>query len=390
MNMKILISTTNRHVPYYEPSGNIFTYDLDKKVVIQKNTIIEVPYLKENPNPRGGMRGLKGFSIYQDKIAFVTSSTIFIYDNHWNPVSYFFHPSCAAIHELVLGEKEVWVTSTANDQLICFDYRGNLLKNFDCRKMQPVMDATGWKVKPFISDKEIRESSLNFRDPRTHEMVETDKAHINSIFRMANGDLLLSLGLLKNSDFSMLLGIKYKLLKYGIWQHVISVNAFLRKHIFTKVTETKGEMIIQPAKGHSVVIRLDKDLNIKVVLHYFGVSVPSHSARELADGSGIYLNSTDGELIHFNLDNGEIHWREKLGSKFLRGARELPDGTLLLGDGAAFLHYDLKNHIILSKNKFTEEPAPSVFDFCILPDGFEVPPKSFQELHDQYMPVKQI
>jgi hypothetical protein len=149
-------------------------------------------------------------------------------------------------------------------------------------------------------------------------------------------------------------------------------------------------MIIQAAKGYSAVARIDKDLNVRLVMHFFGSSVPSHSVRELKDGSGIYLNSTDGELIHFSLENGEIYWRDKLGSKFLRGARELPDGTLLLGDGSSFLHYDLKNHALLSKHKFTDETAPSVFDFCPLPDDFALPPVSFQELHDKYMPVTQI
>lgn len=388
--MKFLISTTNRHVPFGQPSGYMFVYDFEKKEVIQKNTILEAPFLKENPNPRGGMRGLKGFSIYKDKIAFVTSSTIFVYDKNWKPVSVIFHPSCASIHELVLGENEIWVTSTDNDQLLCFDYHGKLLKNLDCRKMQPLLDDIEWKTLPFISDKQIHQGNINFRDPRTHDTVETDKAHINSVFRMTNGDLLISLGLLKNSDFSSLLSIKYKLVRYGIWKYFIAINSFLRRYVFTKVTETKGEMIIQAAKGYSAVARIDKDLNVRLVMHFFGSSVPSHSVRELKDGSGIYLNSTDGELIHFSLENGEIYWRDKLGSKFLRGARELPDGTLLLGDGSSFLHYDLKNHALLSKHKFTDETAPSVFDFCPLPDDFALPPVSFQELHDKYMPVTQI
>ena len=118
--------------------------------------------------------------------------------------------------------------------------------------------------------------------------------------------------------------------------------------------------------------------------------MPSHSARELADGSAIYLNSTDGELIQFDPNNGAILWRDKIGSKFLRGARELADGTLLLGDGNSFFHYDLKARKVLGKYKFTDEDAPSVFDFCPLPDGFDIPPVSFQELHDRLMPVKQI
>ena len=388
--MITLISTTNRHVPIGQPSGYMFSYDLDHKKVLQKNTIIEVPYLSENPNPRGGMRGLKGFSIFKDRIAFVTSSTIFIYDNKWNPISYFFHPSCASIHELVLTEDKIWVTSTSADLLMCFDYSGKVLAILDVRKMDAVKKVTGWKIRPFLTDQQIQEGAIDFRDPRTHNLVDTDKAHINSVTVMKNGDLLVSLGLLKNADFSTMLAIKYKLVRWGIWQHFVNFNSFLRKSVFTKASETKGEMIIQPAKGYSVVVRINKELNVKPVLWFYGSSVPSHSARELADGSAIYLNSTDGELIHFDPNDGAILWRDKIGSKFLRGARELPDGSLLLGDGNSFYHYNLNARKVIGKYKFTDEEAPSVFDFCPLPNDFDIPPQSFQDHHDRLMPVHQI
>lgn len=387
--MKILISTTNRHVPVDQPTGYLFVYDFDKKKVIRQCSIVEPPYLKENPNPRGGLRGLKGISIRDDHIALVNSSTVFLYDSKWRPIRYFFHPSCSSIHELVLSEKEIWVTSASNDLLFCFDYMGKLLNYYDVRKFDPLINQCNWKSESIISEEQVLSGAIDFRDPRTHDMVETDHAHVNSVMQLPNGDLFVSCGLLKNSGFSLLLSIKYWLLKRGVWQHLLKINLFMRKTLFKKKNESGGEMIFQPAKGCSAVILINKTGLVKKCLSVNGTTVPSHSARFLQDGTAIYLNSSKGEIIHFNPDNGEIHFSMCIGDKFLRGARELPDGTLLLGDNNYILHFDVNQRKVLSKLLLTEQTSSAIFDFCVLPDHFELPPISFQEHHDRLLPVIQ-
>lgn len=388
--MKILISTTNRHVPIDQPTGYLFTYDLDLNKVIQKTIIDEPPYHKENPNPRGGLRGLKGISLYKDQIGMVNSSTIFVYDKDWNPVKYFFHPSCASIHELSITDDGIWVTSTENDLLFLFDHNGKVIKHYDCRKMAPVLEKTNWVTRPFISSDAILKGTTDFRDPRTHDPVITDKAHINSVFPLDDGSVLISLGLLKNSNFSRLLLIKGQLVKIGIWGWLLSINSFLRKHVFKKVSESKGEMLIQPATGVSAVVKISTNGKVKPILHFEGSSVPSHSVRILKDGTGIYLNSSVGELINFDLETGNIIFTDRIGSKFLRGARQLSDGSLVMGDGNHFIQYDITNKKVIRKEKITEETAPSIFDFCELPDEFSLPPESFPELHAKLMLVDQV
>lgn len=387
--MKILISTTNRHVPVDQPTGYLFVYDFDKKEVVRRSTIVEPPFLNENPNPRGGLRGLKGISIYDNHIAMVNSSTVFLYDSKWKPIRYFYHPSCSSLHELVLSEKEIWVTSTSNDLLFCFDTMGKLRKYIDARTFKSLINDCNWKPKTFITEEQVVNGKIDFRDPRTHDMVETDHAHVNSVMQSPNGDLLVSCGLLKNSGFSRLLSIKYWLLKRGVWQHLLKINQFMRKTLFRKKSESSGEMIIQPAKGCSAVVLITKAGLVKTCLSVKGTTVPSHSARILKDGSAIYLNSSKGEIIHFNPNNGEINFSMCIGDKFLRGARELPDGTLLLGDNNYILHFDVKQRKVLSKLLLTEQTSSAIFDFCILPDNFDLPPKSFPDHHDRLLPVSQ-
>jgi len=388
--MKLLISTTNRHVPIDQPTGYIFTYDFASGQVIQKSIINEPPFLKENPNPRGGLRGLKGLSLYQNQIGFVNSSTIFVYDKNWTPIRNFFHPSCASMHELAITEEGVWVTSTGNDLLFLFDHQGELIRFFDVRRMGKILEKTGWVTRPFLSKEDVENGKINFRDPRTHDMVITDKAHINSVFSLEDGSVLISLGLLKNSNFSRLLSLKSKLVQAGIWKWVLSINSYLRKNFFKAVSESKGEMLIQPATGISAVVKVSKSGEFTPILQFGGSSVPSHSVRLLKNGTGIYLNSTAGELINFDLNSGNILFTDQVGSKFLRGARQLSDGTLVMGDGNHFVHYDIENKKIIQKIKFTDEPAPSAFDFCELPDDFEIPPASFPDHHKKFMPVDQL
>lgn len=389
--MRVLISTTNRHVPFGEPSGYIFSYDLEKKETLLKTLVNEPPYGDVNPNPRGGLRGQKGFCLFGDQVGIVNSSTVFIYDKNWIPKQYFFHPCCSSVHELAITEERVWVTSTANDILVEFDRQGNLVDIVDFRNEAIVAKSTGWKTKPFMTIEEFKNGALDFRDPRTHDLVETDKAHINSVFTQPDGTLLISLGLLKDSKFSKLLAVKTKLTEMGIWKWFIVVNSFLRKNVFKNVSETKGEMLIQAATGISAVVKFDpKTRQVTPIMHFSGSSVPSHSVRVLMDGSAIYLNSSAGELINFDPNDGHVIFTDKIGSKFLRGARQLPDGNLILGDGNHFILYDLANRSVIERVKFTDETAPSVFDFCVLPEDFDIPPASLIEQHEKYLPLDQI
>jgi hypothetical protein len=60
---KILVSTDRRHTPSDQPSGHLAVYDLESQKVERNCEIIEPPYRDVDPNPRGGLRGLKGISI---------------------------------------------------------------------------------------------------------------------------------------------------------------------------------------------------------------------------------------------------------------------------------------------------------------------------------------
>ncbi len=104
----VLIPTALRKSKPFEPSGYLVAYETDRKEVIQRTEIIEPPYRNVDPNPRGGYRGLKGISFLDNRVAVANASTIFIYDEDWIPQTYFFHPTLAGFHDILLTDEGVW------------------------------------------------------------------------------------------------------------------------------------------------------------------------------------------------------------------------------------------------------------------------------------------
>ena len=389
---KVLVSTSRRHTRVDEPSGHLIAYDLENQKIDRFSEIIEPPYREENPNPRGGLRGLKGISIHNNRIAVANASTIFYYDEKWNPISYIWHPSCAGIHDIALMDDKIWVTGSRNDLLMCLDLDGNPLEFYDTRAFAPLLDISKWQPKPFLTNTQIKNGEIDFRDPRTHDEVFCDSSHVNSLTIMQNGDLLISCGLLKNPNHLRLLFIKNWLIRKGVWQKVVELNGFMLQNILQKKMKNRhsGDLVLQPARGYSAILRITKDRDVQPCLIFDNATAPAHSVRVLNDGTAIYLKTSSGEIIHFEPESGEVISTTVIGESFLRGARELPDGSLLLGDSNRIIHFDLHTRKILSINLISDDPLEAIFDFCILPDHFSLPPEDFVSHHAKYLPVSQI
>ena len=58
----------------------------------------------------------------------------------------------------------------------------------------PATDALKWKPPILFGGDQIQEGVIDFRDPCTHEKETFDRAHINSVCVLPNGDMLVSMG----------------------------------------------------------------------------------------------------------------------------------------------------------------------------------------------------
>lgn len=376
---KILISTTCRHTTPNEPSGYLYLYDVEKRISLGVSEIIEPPHRDADPNPRGGFRGLKGLSIRNDKIALANASSIFIYNKKWDLETHLWHPSCAGIHDIKLLDDCIWVTSSSNDLVFCFDFDGEIIQYIDLRNLPIITSCSQGQIKPFLSTKQIHEGMIDFRNPRTHDNNFTDSMHVNSLDFLSNGDLIISCGLFRkdkkrnlhkiNNTFrhKYLLGFPYK------------IYVFYEKHIKPKILNTRNDS--KNLSSSSMLILINKAGAANCSLEINGVTVPSHSIRVINDQFAIYLNSTTNELIEFNPKTGMVHGISKIGNYFLRGVKKLPDGNLVFGDNNHILHYDFINKKLIYDELLSKNPIEAVFDIEVFPEHFHNPPKSFITHH---------
>ena len=375
---RLLVTTIRRHTPPTVPSGFIYLVDAEKQRVLKRCQITEPAFREVDTNPRGGMRGSRGISIQGDQIVVANASVIFRYDNHWDLRSIISHPSMAAIHDVQFEDSTLWVTSARNDLVFQYDARGSLLRHFYLRDPSPANRQLEWNPTLLLDADSIRTGGLEFRDPRTHEEETFDHAHVNSVCFLEDGTTLVSLGLVLNTSFSTLLRIKSRLVKAGLWPRLLQINRQMRSMLRMK-KNPHSDLVVQPARARSAIYRLAPDGAHSLVLALDGITVPSHSLMTLPDQTVTYLNTTAGEVVHFDPKDGRLLSSTKITDGFLRGACRLPDGKLLFGSKRELLTFDLKNRQVLQNTFITEDSNESVYDIKILPDTFDDPPDSFED-----------
>jgi hypothetical protein len=384
---RFLITTIRRHTPYTEPSGYIYVVDPKRQVVLQRSYMIEPAYREVDTNPRGGMRGSRGVSIEGDHIAIANASVIHLYNPQWNLQGIISHPSAAAIHDIHFNGGTLWATAARNDLLMQFDLSGKLLKHFYLRKPSPATHALNWRPRILLTPESVRQGAIEFRDPRTHDEETYDHAHTNSLCFLPNGDMLVSLGLVLNTSFSTLLRIKARLVRAGVWPRLLAANRQIRSALRMK-KNVHSDLVLQPARARSAVLRLAPDGAHHLVLALNGATVPSHSLLALPDETVIYLNTTAGTVVHFSPETSQVLSETKITEGFLRGVTPLSGGKFLMGSRNEIITFDLNGLKVMDVFKFSEDKNESIYDIKGLPDHYAAPPESFEDHFVQSTGIK--
>jgi hypothetical protein len=375
---RLLITTACRKAKFDEPSGHLYVVDLDNWKVTQRGSIIEPPYREIDPNPRGGFRGGKGIAIFENQIIMANSVCAFRFNKNWELLRIISHPSCSGIHDILIdSDHNLYVTSARNDLLFKFDLDGNLIEYYYFRQ-NPANHAINQWVRPeILSIEEIAGGQIDFRDPRTHKITSHDSVHINSISQLPDGSLLTSLGLVVGSEFSLFMEIKDQLSKYGLWPWIIRANQYIR-NFFSFEKEQHSDLIIQPAKGKSIVVRIFHNGDIVPCLVLEQATVPGHSILARSDGTAIYLNTSFGNIIHFKPENGRIISKTKVSTQFLRGIVHLSDDEIIVGSQNNLLWFSLQTREIRKQITLSDNLNEAVFSIHEFPETFSLPPISFE------------
>ncbi|MBT6323134.1 MAG: hypothetical protein HOJ31_13235 [Anaerolineae bacterium] len=376
--MRLLVSTTIRKVTAKERSGYLYTVDLEHQEVIRRSCTIEPPYRSADANPRGGMRGSKGIAIRSDIVAITNTSSIFLYDRDWNLLHTITHPSCAGIHDIGFQKNSIWVATSRSDTINQFDFDGNLLNYIYFRESSYLRKKLKWYPPIRLTSEQIYQGEIDFRDPRTYEIETYDNAHVNSISCLDKGDLLVSIGLIQKNNFLILLRIKTWLKRKELWDSFYSLNRMIRR-VFRRPKNMHSDLIFQPAKGSSAVLRISKDKEMRLLFSMDEKMVPSHSILHLSDKQSIYLDTSNGIVIEFNPVTGEILTSTKVTDGFLRGSVLVSESTLVMGSNSELIIFNLNEHSVQGRIQISDIPHESIFDIEVLPSSYDLPPRDFNE-----------
>jgi hypothetical protein len=373
----VLVSTSRRHTSFKEPSGYLYAIDLEHQQVLRRCLVIEPALREVDTNSRGGMRGSKGISVRDDQIALSNFSIVFRYDPRWNLLGIMTHPACAGIHDVSFDGDALWVCSARTDMLLKFDLEGNLSRYYYLRKPSPALQSIGWKPSVLLKPNQIHDGKIDFRDPRTHDSEDYDRAHVNGVCVLSDGTVLASMGLILGTQFSTMLRVKRWLKQRGAWSTVMDVNRGVRSILRLK-KRMHSELVVQPAKGRSAVLRISAEGDHALSLALSDITVPSHSLLAMPDDTAIYLNTTEGAVIHFDPHTREILSSTKVTEGFLRGVTRLTEHTILIGSKQELLTFDLEKNQVVSSMRFAEDSNEAVYDIKILPPHYSLPPESFE------------
>lgn len=375
---RLLVSTVHRRAPNNQTSGFLYLVDFENQQVLQRSPMIEPAFREADPNPRGGLRGGRGIAIRPDQIAIANASVIFRYDPHWNLLGIISHPRIAGIQEILFENDTLWVTSARNDLLFQVDLSGVLLRHFYLREPSPAIRRLGWKPALLLKSDTIRSGGIDFRDPRTHDEKTYNQAQVNSLCQLNDGKLLVSLGLVQDARSKALLKAKNRLAKAGLWPKLLAANRKLRSTLRLK-KRVRAERSARPVRGRSAVFEVHSDGSHRLVLALDEASTPGHSLLVLPDGTATYLNTTAGSVVHFDPQGGEVLSMTRVTDGMLCGAAGAADGGLLLGCQDEILAFDLQARSVIQKLVMIKDEGESIFDLQVLPEGWDIPPESFED-----------
>lgn len=313
MTGDLLVTSIVRGAGLDEPSGLLFTVDLDEGRVTGSCAMPDPPMREHDGNPRGGMRGAKGIAVVGDRIFIANYSSIHEFDRSWRLKSVISDPGCASIHDICHHDDRLWVTSAINDRLFEFSMDGRAKSVTDCR---PV----GLPVEAHADPSD----DTDYRDPRTHDAAMHDKTHLNSVGFLPDGDMLLSLGRMRESPR-------------------------------------------EPTQ--SAVMRVDSDGEQSFAVTITGTDHPSHSICVLEEDHVAYLDTNAGDLLHFKSSDADECARIHVADEFLRGLLRLSPERLVVGGDAALSVVDLASGQVEKRIALCDDPRVSVYAIAELPGG---------------------
>jgi hypothetical protein len=345
-----------RHAGESEYSGYVRIVDLASGRVLLKAPIPESSRRADDPNPRGGVRGAKGVTAHGDRLVVANSERLFVFEPSWSLAREFTHPLMGAVHDVLAVDDGIWVTCSACDLLLKFDWRGEPIATWSWRSEPALVSALGFDSLPPL------DLDVDHRDPRVAQRGVHNVVHLNAVTRTDEGLLVLFGRIVSPSR------VAQRLRKATLARALSRVG--VSRPLPTKPTPVPASTI--PGSSFAIVELPDEGAP-RVVLHRAGTTVPNHNVEALDDAI-VFLDSNAGRLVVWDpaADAERASVPIPGAPSFARGLVRIGERTFLAGSQAPLaLHVvDLDLQTVVGTIEIDGEPNESVYGLEIVPDAF--------------------
>jgi len=363
----LLVTTVVRKSLRGEPSGHVRTVELDRGEVTGISPIPPPDLLDYELNERGGMRGAKGIAIAGERIFIANHSVIYGYDKSWNLIAVLTHPMCASIHDILYRDESLWVSSARNDLILQFNLKGDLLGYFNYHEEDLILSELNMNSSLLLDREAILKGKMDFRDPRTIPRNVYDRSHVNSLCFLPNGDMLVSLGRLTSRKISFLLGVKRYLKKMGLWQLFVRANTFLEHRFHMKKKDRFTDLVVVQPTYRFAILRVPVNGKASVCFQAEKTTAPNHSLLALPDGTVLFDDTTQGEIVRFDPEKKCVLSRIPIDNKFLRGIFRIAENQIVVGSQGVLYVVDFVEGRVLREIKISDDLRESIFAIAVLP-----------------------
>lgn len=358
--LRFIVTSVVRRSGEETASGFIRVVDMDSHQILMKSPVPESAYRTFDPNPRGGLRGARGVSIYEDRLVLANNERLLIFDASWQLVQEMTHPLMGGIHDILAEEDGIWITCTSTDLLLKLDWQGNVLSEWEWRLERHLRESLGFQRLPSV------DRTLDYCNPESIRNGVRNIIHLNAVNRSPEG-LLLSFGRILSPKV-------YQRKQVQAFLGRIAKSLGLKRRSLSK-TSIPSDKLKQSAFA---IVRLRPDNRSEVLRYVAGTEVPNHNVVQV-DNLLLYNDTNSGELVAIALDKSSSERRIKIpgNPSFIRGLAQIDQDNFLIGSQAptAVYQVDLKIGSVVSIFLLDGETNESVYSICLLPQDFQDPTK---------------
>ena len=360
----LLVTTIVRYAKQDQNTGFVWLIDFDQKEVLMKAPIPESAYRAKDPNPRGGLRGARGVSVYGDMLVIANTERLLTFDFSSMLVKEMTHPWMGGIHDILAEADGIWVTCTYSDLLLKIDWNGKLIAEWEWRLDKNLTAELGFNNLHSV------DRNLNYRDPNSLRNGVCNIIHLNSVTRAPEGLLLCFGRILSSTSYK-----KHKIESvFGKTMLDLGLRRLANKSIFHAIERFHVPFVKGKFNGSSsALVLLRKDGSTKLLKRLFGANIPNHNLIH-GRNSLVYNDTNRSKVIRtsLNVNIPDCSITIPGQSSFLRGLAQLDEDTFFVGSQApaAIYKVDFKSGLILSSCELDGVVKESVYAICIINPRF--------------------